>query len=337
MALIVTPGHLKRNAEFYRELAALLSAGVPILQALETIHRRPPAHSFRAPLARVISQVSAGSTFSDALADPHRWMAPFDLALIRAGEQSGRLVECCRSLAEHYTERAGLADRTIAQMLYPVFLFHLAVLVFPPSLLPRLILQGQVGAFIFHKLSVLLPVYGVVLAAAYAFQSRRGLAWRAALEAILAPVPILGTARHEQALARLAISLEALISAGVTIVEAWELAAPASGSPAMVRVTTRWKPRLAAGEVPSELIRESSQFPELFANLYHTGEISGQLDQELRHLAQYYRDSSGRKLGQFMLAMTLLVSLGVMIGIGFWIIQFWVGYYNNLFKAVGLE
>ena len=98
----------------------------------------------------------------------------------------------------------------------------------------------------------------------------------------LRPVPILGTARHYLALSRLAAALEALISAGVNIFEAWDLAATASGSPALRRAVAAWKPRVVAGQMPSEAVRRCPLFPETFANLYASGEISGKLDESLR-------------------------------------------------------
>ena len=97
-------------------------------------------------------------------------------------------------------------------------------------------------------------------------------------------------------LSRLAAALEALLNAGVTIIQAWEMAATASGSPAILKAVLAWKPQVEAGQTPSEAVNASSQFPELFANLYHSGEISGQLDDSLRRLRDYYQEEGTRKL-----------------------------------------
>ncbi len=95
-------------------------------------------------------------------------------------------------------------------------------------------------------------------------------------------IPVLGTARHYLALSRLAAALEALISAGVNIFEAWDLAAAASGSPALRRAVADWRPKITAGQMPSEAVRACRLFPEMFANFYASGEISGKLDESLR-------------------------------------------------------
>jgi type II secretory pathway component PulF len=336
MALIITPRQLKVRAEFYREMAALLGAGVPALQALQQIIRHPPSSDYRRRLTRVRQRVEAGSTLSEALRCESFWLPELDLALLEAGERSGRLVDTCRSLSSQYTERARLIDGFIAKLIYPVLLFHLAVLVFPPDLLPGLVWRGEVRPFVLQKIGVLGPVYIGVILFIVGLQSRRLPGWQSFLESVLHSIPGLGAARRELALARLASTLEALISAGVGIVEAWELAAVASGSPALRRNVMRWHAHLIAGEPPSEHLARNRFFPEVFSNLYSTGELSGKLDQELRHLHAYYQESGTRKLERFSLVLSLLILLGVVGAIAFSIIQFWIRYYNQMFETIGI-
>ena len=334
MPFFVTPGLLKRRSEFYRELAALAAAGVPLIRALQEVQRRPPSRSYRQPLGTVIASLNQGSTFTEAMSGLGDWLLPFDLALIKAGEESGRLVECFRMLSQHYAEQARLMGALIGQLLYPAFIFHFAALIFPPSLLPKLVWEGQVVPFLIQKFTFLAPVYAVVFLLILAGQGRHGEWWRAQIERVLHPVPVLGRARREQALARLAAALEALIGAGVTIIEAWDLAAAASGSPAIRRAVHGWRPRVLAGELPSDQVNRSSVFPQMFANLYCTGEVSGQLDQELRHLHVYYQDAARNGMQVFMRLLTGTITLGVMLAIAYWIITFWVGYYGSVFKAL---
>jgi type II secretory pathway component PulF len=335
MGHLHTPRQLKRTAEFYRQLAAFLAAGIPAVQALRQIASHPPSPRDRSRWLRVADHIESGSTLAEALAAQPRWLPVFDVAIISAGERSGRLVESCRSLAEHYTGRAQLYGRFIISLLYPAFLLHVAVLVFPPAMLPRLVWHGEVGAFLAQKLGVLLPLYAAVFAVVYALQSQHGRAWQAGLERLLHVVPVLGTARRELALARLSAALEALINAGVNVIEAWGLAADASGSPTLQRVVHAWEPRVRGGELPSALVSSHREFPQTFANLYFTGEISGQLDQELRHLHAFYQDSSTRRMTQFAVALGLLITLAVMGSIAFFIVQFWLGYFRQISDVVG--
>ena len=237
MSLILTPGQLEHRAELYLRLAQFTTAGIPLIKALETMSRSAPAPSFRAPLQRVVDELNKGSTFHDALVRAANWLPEFDIALLGAAEQSGRLDAVFRSLAEYYTHRARTAKQMIAQLIYPVGLVHFAVFVFM-IVLPFAASQFNASLFLlFAKAALALsPLYLVTALLIYTMQSKHGEKWRAAIEAVLHPIPLLGTARHYLVLARLSTALEALISAGVTIIEAWELAANASGSPALRRI-----------------------------------------------------------------------------------------------------
>ena len=122
--------------------------------------------------------------------------------------------------------------RTIASGV--VTLAVLILIVAPFAALVGFVTREFAGglAYLRQTLGLLAPIYLVTALIIYAAQSRHGETWRASMESLLATVPVLGTARHYLALSRLAAALGALLSAGVTIIEAWDLAAAASGSPA---------------------------------------------------------------------------------------------------------
>lgn len=327
MRLFVTPGQLQRRAELYHQFSQLLSAGIGLIQALETLGRSLPDPSFREPLARWHEQLKQGSTFSDALAGAGNWTPSFDAALLRAGEQSGRLPACFKLLADYYNEGAQLARQVLHDMMYPLFLFHFAIFLGP---LPALITSGNVLAYAAQTLGILLPLHAVVFFLIYAAQGKHGETWRAHIESVTRRIPMLGTARRSLALSRLAAALEALINAGVSILEAWDLAASASGSPALRRAVLAWKPRVLAGTTPAQVLHECAEFPELFANLYHTGEISGKLDVSLDRLSSLYREEGSRKLRQVAAWTPKLVYFLIVILIAWRVVSFWSGYYGQL-------
>jgi type IV pilus assembly protein PilC len=330
MALIVTPKLLAQRAELYQQLASLLSAGVGMLQALDILHRSPPSRSFREPLSEIRSRIQEGNTFAESLAMQGTWIPPFDLALIQAGEQAGRLAECCRLLSNYYEERAQLVRRVLGDLAYPLFIVHFAVLIFPTSQLTGLLENLSPLQFLMGKLAILLPAYAAAFVLVFAAQGKRAEPFRAFVEKMLAVVPLIGTARRHLALARLSAALEALISAGVTIIEAWELAANASGSPAIRRTVHHWRPKLESGQTPGELLSTSSVFPDLFSNLYATGEVSGQLDETLNRLHRHYQEEGSRKLHLVARWAPMLVYFGVVLVIAYQVVSFWTGYYRNI-------
>jgi type II secretory pathway component PulF len=329
---IVTPGQLTQRAEFYQQLGQLTGAGLGILQALQHISRHPPGRSYTKPIGQLIAGIAEGFTFTEAIKQLGSWLPAFDIAVLHAGEQSGRLDTCFGLLADHYSDRARLARQVLADLAYPAFLFHFAVFIFPFA---QLFTTGNWVAYIGRCAVFLVPVYAIAALAIYATQSRHGETWRAVMENLLDPVPLLGTARRYLALSRLAGALEALISAGVSIIEAWELAAVASGSPALRRTVYAWRPLVSEGQTPGEAVSASSFFPELFASQYNSGEISGKLDDALHRLQTYYQEEGSRKLHAVVQWTPRLIYLLVALMIAYYVINFWTGYFNQIQKAIG--
>jgi type IV pilus assembly protein PilC len=331
MSFIVTPRQFAQRAEFYLQLAQLTSAGIGVLRALEQLKRNPPARSFREPIQRLLDGLTQGNTFAESLQKMGAWLPEFDIALIDAGERSGRLDACFRLLADYYNDRARLAKQMIAQLIYPVGLVHFAAFVFL-IILPFAASQFNASLiFLFAKaLLVLSPLYLVTFFLICATQGSHGEKWRALIETFTRPIPILGTARRFLALARLAAALEALISAGVNIIEAWDLAAAASGSPALRLAVQKWKPEFVAGRTPAEVVRECREFPEMFANLYSSGEVSGKLDETLKRLYAYYQEEGSHKLQAFAQWTPRLVYLLVAVFIAYKVISFYSGYFQQI-------
>ena len=332
MPLIITPGQLTQRAEFYYQLSQLTGAGLGLIYALEQLKRNPPARSYRQPIQQLLEQLGHGYTFNEALQRIGQWLPAFDVALLQAGEQSGRLEACFRLLADYYTDRARLTRQVIGDLAYPAFLFHFAIFILPFA---QFFTSGNWLAYLFQTIGVLIPIYAVVAMMIYAAQSRHGEKWRGWVESVLHPIPVLGKARRSLALSRLAAALEALLSAGVTVIQAWELAATASGSPALRRVVLAWRPLVDDGQTPSEALNASRKFPELFANQYATGEVSGKLDDTLRRLHTYYQEEGSRKLHALAQWTPRAVYLMVALMIAYRVVRFWIGHFKDIQDAGG--
>jgi type IV pilus assembly protein PilC len=177
-------------------------------------------------------------------------------------------------------------------------------------------------------------VYAAIFALLVATQGSHGEHWRGLIESVLHHVPFLGKARRNLALARLAAALEALLAAGVNIIEAWEVAANASGSPALRRSVLRWRPDLISGMTPAETLRSRREFPELFANLYHTGEVTGSLDDTLRRLQAIYQDEGERQLTAVAEWTPKLIYFGVVLFVAWQVIRFWMGYFDQINRVI---
>jgi type II secretory pathway component PulF len=331
---ITTPRKLSRRAEFFHQFAQLISAGLPAIQALSHLRQRPPDRSFRPRIDQVLASIEQGATFTEAIRATGDWLPSFDLALIEAGERSGRLPAACQLLGRYYEERASMIRTQLAYLIYPVFLFHFAFLIFPVNRLVAMIVEGNLAGYVQQKVFFFAPIYALVFLLLLAFQSSGKKRWRGIIERVLHPIPALGEGRRSLALARLSVSLDALISAGVPIVESWSLAAKASGSSALEKTVASARPRLEAGNPPGEMVSSSRVFPSHFASLYHSGEISGQLDESLARLAAFYQEEGARKLKIFFVALSSIVIGGVMLLIAWQILSFYIGHFQQYLQVL---
>jgi type II secretory pathway component PulF len=101
------------------------------------------------------------------------------------------------------------------------------------------------------------------------------------------------------------------------------------------RTVQEWKPRVVAGQTPSEAVRASQKFPELFENLYYSGEVSGQLDETLKRLHNYYHQEGTRRLRMLAQWVPRFIYLGIALFVAFKVIEFYSGYFKQINQIMG--
>jgi len=124
------------------------------------------------------------------------------------------------------------------------------------------------------------------------------------------------------------------LNAGVPVVRSWELAAAACGSPHLKREILKWTPQLEQGTTPAEMVAQIRYFPDMFTQLYQSGEISGKLDETLTRLHTYFEEEGFHKLQAFCRVLNFTIYFLIAIMIGIYVIRFWLAYYGALFNNV---
>lgn len=334
---MMTPGALNRRAEFYHQLGSMITAGMPLIRSLEMAARNPSARKI---VPRLIEQLNNGLTFTDSMKHVQGWMPEFDIALLSAGEHAGRLDVSFRLLADYYSTRAKIIRDAIASSIITIATLHVFLLIFPLGYFIAFV-QGLMNGqseqclpFLVEKAVVFGALYGGTLLMIYGSSGRRGESWRHVVESVMQLVPVLRNAQKYLALSRLSAALEALVSAGVSVVKGWPMAVAASGSPRLRRVTSEWLAELDSGKTPAELVSRTRYFPDVFTNLYHTGEISGKLDESLRRLQTFYQEEGFRSLKLFTRILTGAIYACVVVLVGYNVIHFWMNYYGNMMNTV---
>jgi type II secretory pathway component PulF len=337
--VIFTPGQLNRRAELYNQLGSMITAGVSLIEALQMAATNSSLRVSRKVILELVQHLKNGLTLSDSMVRVHGWLPEFDIALLSAGEHSGRLDYCFKQLGIYYATRAAIIRETISGLLRTAITFHVFLLIFPLGFFFNFVL-GFVNhdyvrclPFIIEKIIAFGLLYGIVFFLIFACQGHRGERWRSFIEHVTQAIPILRTAQKYLVISRLCAALEALVSSGVSIVKGWSLAAAASGSPHLKRTVEGWKVHLEGGSTPAELVGDSPYFPEMFVNLYHTGEISGKLDESLGRLHTYFREEGFLKLRTFTKVLNGVLYGLVAILVAYNVIRFWVNYFAALVNS----
>lgn len=312
---------LAATSAFYRQLASLLRAGFTMSQALD--HAATGASGWQAQQARAWSAgCSAGRSLHEQLAASGE--TPLAVALVRAGEGSGRLPELCdriAGIAEHLTRLRGLL---IGRLIYPFFLANIALAA--PGI-PKGFLHGTWSG-VFIGPAILWTVIIAVLIAITVFR-RNGLGARLALQpgGRFLTLPWV-TANACQV-------LEAGIAAGMLFHDALDLAAPACGN----RIMGERLHAVAAdlrhgrGSTLTHAVRQAG-FPPTVVQLIDSAEISGTLDQGLERAAAFQRETfesrslwTGRVIAGICFGAALLTA-------AYTVISMYAGYLSEVTKLL---
>lgn len=336
--MIFTPRQLNRRAELYSQLGSMITAGVPLIRALEmTASNSGPAS--RKAVSSILGHLHNGLTFNDSMQRVHGWMPEFDKALLAAGEHSGRLDQSFKLLGYHYGTRASIMRETITRLMLPLTNLHVFLLIFPLGFLFNMVLgiinndYKQCIPFILEKIIAFGVLWTFIFLIILGFQGRHNERWRSFVESVTQIFPILGKALKFLVLGRLTAALEALVGSGVSVVQAWPLAAAASGSVQLKREVANWGPELQHGTTPSELVNASHYFPEMFKNVYHSGEISGKLDESLNRLHGYFHEEGFQSMRTFSGVFSGTIYGMVALLIVYYVARFWVQYFGAIFSS----
>ncbi|MBM3499849.1 MAG: type II secretion system F family protein [Armatimonadetes bacterium] len=324
-------------AQLYRELATLVGSGMTIIQALHVVEENTASASLRWAVRSIIPGIERGQRLSENMRRFPQAFSPLAVAIVAAGEASGKLEEMLRTLAE-YAEHDLEVQRMIQrETLYPKILAG-AILVIPlvvvivvsllgatsagPGLLiPSAILLGLMG----------LTGLGVLLLRSYQ-QSDQGRTLVDRLRLTLWPFAGLN---QKIVMSRFCRALSALYAAGVTMPEGVKLSADAAANLALAAELRGAIPHLSQGGRLSEVLATSRYVPATVVAMLRTGEQTGNIDGSLGKVAEYYDDEAKTKIRQLA---TAIVPICVIIG-GLFVIlilvSFYVGYVNSIMSASG--
>ncbi len=315
---------------FLQQLATLLDAGMPLVEALDSIAGGMESRRSTQAVVSLRQQVLEGHALADAMA-----AQGFDdtiCNMVTAGEETGQLNAVAARLSDLLEHRQQLHQDILSAVLYPLIIsgFGILVMVF----LLTVVVPQVAGVFaragghlpwltqVLISLSEGLRSYGVwilLLLFALVFSCRLALrrdAVRDAKDRFLLILPGIGTLLRKIETARYARTLGMLLSGGVPVLSAMQIAAQSVGMLPIRRATMEARDSLREGESLASKLAQSGYMPHLAVRMIAVGEQSGKLDTMLLRVAESYETESSRNLKRLVTVLEplLVMVMAVMVG-----------------------
>jgi len=323
----------KDIALFTRQLATMMKAGVPLLQAFDIVGRGATNPRLTKLLSDIRSDVETGTSLSAAF---RRHPMHFDALycnLVEAGEAGGILEQLLERLAIYQEKTLAIKSKIKAALMYPIAVLVVAFLVVV------IIMIKVIPAFkeVFSSFGADLPaptllviamseffvaywpvVFGLIAGGGYMFMQtwKRSVKMQMVMDRLLLNIPVFGALINKSVIARWTRTLSTMFAAGVPLVEALDSVGGASGNAVYAEATVKIQRDVSTGSALTTSMQSTGVFPNMVIQMASIGEESGSLDHMLAKAAEFYEeevDDMVKGLSSLMEPIIIVV-LGTLIG-----------------------
>jgi type IV pilus assembly protein PilC len=316
---------------FNQEFMTLVKAGLPILQALEILHRRMEKPVFKSALAGIIEAVKGGSALSDAMAANPLVFPPLFTSTVRAGEQSGALVDVLKRFIEYQKRMLAVRRKLVTALAYPVFLVLALVAVltlFFLYIIPNFTQMYSEQAGSLPLLTTLLigftrvvsreaPFILLALAGAgvgvYLWQ--KTASGKRVVDAVKLRVPVVRTVLIQYLLSSLTRTLATVLRGGIPLVQALDTTAGVIGNSVLSRRLADTRRLVTEGVSLADAFERTKLAPDMTVRMIEVGESSGDLPQMLEDVSDFYEQEVESRLTMLttMIEPVLMLTMGIVI------------------------
>jgi type IV pilus assembly protein PilC len=320
-------------AVFSRQLATMMSAGIPMVQSFEIIgngHEKPAMQKL---VLDIKANIEGGSTLHESLAKHPLYFDDLFVNLVEAGEQAGALESLLDKIATYKEKTEALKKKIKKALFYPAAVLIVAVVVsiillifvipqfeslfkgFGADLPAFTQMVVNLSRFVQHQgwWMALMTGGGIY---AFLYFKKRSRRMQRGLDRAMLKFPIIGPILQKSAIARFARTLSTMFAAGVPLVEAMQSVAGATGNIVYEEATLRMKDEVATGQRLQRAMENVGLFPNMVVQMIAVGEESGSLDTMSAKVAEFYEaevDNAVDSMSSLLEPMIMAI-LGVLVG-----------------------
>src|SRR6266702_8182 len=320
-------------AVFSRQLATMLAAGIPMVQAFEIVGNGNDKPAMQKLVLDIKSDVEGGTSLHEALAKHPLYFDDLFVNLVQAGEQAGALETLLDKIATYKEKTEALKKKIKKAMFYPAavlvvaFIVSCILLIFVIPQFESLFKGFGADLPAFTQMVVNLSkfmqhrgwIVGLLTGGAiYAFMyfHKRSRNMRRAIDRAMLKFPIIGPILVKSAIARFARTLSTMFAAGVPLVEAMQSVAGATGNIVYEEATLRMKDEVATGQRLQRAMDNTGIFPNMVVQMIAVGEESGSIDTMSAKVAEFYESEVDNAVDAMasLLEPMIMAILGVLVG-----------------------
>ena len=338
----------KHLVHFTRQLAFLVNAGIPVVQALRIVQEVSVNAVVRVVTADIINGIESGRSFSEALSAHPSIFSNIYVSIIQSGEVGGSLDIMLNRLAQYMEDSETLKSRVKKAMMYPTFVLAIGliiVIVIMVVVVPKFvsifsssnmelpfitqILINVSDHLKTNLISVLLSVIFIPLCALAYLRSPAG---RKVKDQLLMIIPVIGPLTTKNSLARFSRTLACLLSGGVSMVDALNTSALTSNNVFIENAIQNVKDQVIKGKPMAQSLKKHKVIPRLVSNMVAIGEETGNTGATLEKVAEFYEEQvkSTTNAISDLIQPFLIAVLGGLVG---FIV---IALYLPIFKMPGL-
>jgi type IV pilus assembly protein PilC len=323
----------KEIATFTRQLAAMMKAGVPLLQAFDIVGQGNPNPSLTKLINDLRIDIETGSSMSAAFRRHPQQFSPLYCNLVAAGEAAGILDSLLDRLATYMEKTEAIKSKIKSALMYPISVLMVAFVVIAVIMLFVIPSFKQVFAsfggelpaptlFVIAMSELFIQywylIFGSILGALFLFfrALKTSSYLQTMMDHVLLGLPIFGPLIRKSSIARWTRTLATMFAAGVPLVEALESVGGAAGNAAYAEGTVSIRQQVSIGVSLTTAMTESKLFPPMVLQMCAIGEESGSIDQMLSKAADFFESEVDDMVAGLSSLMEpiIIVILGTLIG-----------------------
>ena len=326
----IKPAHI---AVFSRQLATMMSSGVPLMQSMQIIGEGHENASMQEMVLAIKADVESGTSLAESLAKFPLYFDDLYVNLVNAGEQSGTLETLLHEIADYQEKTEALKSKIRKALVYPSAIMVVAFIV--TSILMIFVIPQFEALFTgfgadlpgLTKMVISLSqwfqefwwlLFGGIIGTVLGFLAakKRSRKLQHFLDRLLLKIPVIGNVLHKGAIARFARTFSTMFKAGVPMVEAMNSVAGATGNIVFSEATLVMRDDVSTGTQLNKAMLDTELFPNMVIQMTAIGEESGSLDAMLAKVADFFEREVDEAVDNMTALMEPLIMafLGVVIG-----------------------